>query len=290
MKEIVILSGKGGTGKTSITGALAAIAEEKIILADADVDASNMHLITKKEKINSVEYKNGFTAEVNVDKCTGCRVCELECVFDAIKVVGGKAVVDDMFCEGCKLCSRLCPTKAIQMKEMRVGEITTYSTRFKNILISAMMDAKRERSGKLVSEVKRMARAEADKRSADYILLDGPPGIGCPAIASLGGVNYAVLVIEPTISGFHDMKRIYALIKYFRIKTGMIINKSDINECVAGQIREYAKEIKSVLLGEIKYDEIFIESVNNNKTVVELSDNLRKDIMEIWKKIKEEAK
>jgi MinD superfamily P-loop ATPase len=290
MKELVILSGKGGTGKTSLTGSIAYVAKEKLLLADCDVDASNMHLITSKEKLHSREYKNGFTANVDAGLCTACGICEKECAFDAIHINNEKAVVNEMFCEGCGLCVRLCPEKAISLSEMRVGEITVYMTRFNKKLASAMMASKRERSGKLVSEVKNVARDEAASENDEYIILDGPPGIGCPAIASLGRVDYALLVAEPTMTGYHDMVRIHELIKHFRIKTGLVVNKSDINADMRRKILEYGSKESISLIGEIEYDDAFIEAVRRNITAAEYSERLKDKTMKIWENIKEEIK
>jgi len=290
MKEIVILSGKGGTGKTSITGGLAFIAEEKLVFADSDVDASNLHLILQKKVIDEIIFKEGFTAVINSEKCNGCEICYKECVFDSIIFKNKKAKVNEMFCEGCGLCYRLCPQKAISLNEQTVGSILTYETRFNSILIGAKMTTKRERSGKLVSEVKNAARRMAEKFQSDYLLVDGPPGIGCPVIASLGNVNYVILVTEPTLPGISDFKRVYELVKYFRIKTGLIINKSDINLSLSNEIKEYCVNNKISLLGEIDYDEVFIDSVKQIKTVAEVSEKMNITLKSIWNKIKMEVK
>ncbi|MDD3804417.1 MAG: ATP-binding protein [bacterium] len=290
MNEIVVLSGKGGTGKTSITGALASVAEEKVVFADSDVDASNLHLILGDEIIKQSEFSSGYIATVDSYLCTGCNICEQECAYDSIHVQNKRAFVDTMFCEGCGLCAKLCPEKAISMDDLVAGNIIYYKTRFGIPLLGASMTAKRERSGKLVSEVKSKAREMCKESSADYLLVDGPPGIGCPAIASLGGANYIILVTEPTLSGFEDLKRVFSLIKFFRIKTGIIINKSDINETIADDIKAFAEENRSIILDEFRFDSIFIKSVRNRKTVSEESKEMKVKIENLWKKIKEEAK
>ena len=289
MKEIVVLSGKGGTGKTSITGALAAVVQEKIVFADSDVDASNLHLIIGDEIIKKEEFTSGYIARVDSILCNGCRICERECAYDSIHVKNKTAEINEMFCEGCGLCEKLCPAKAIKMDDLIAGSIISYKTRFNIPLLGASMTAKRERSGKLVSEVKSKARALGAEISADYLVIDGPPGIGCPAIASLGGAGYVILVTEPTLSGFSDLKRVFSLIKYFRIKTGIIINKADINPTVAREIRDFADNEKAKVLDQFFFDSIFAESVKKNRTVSEATENMKRKFENLWKKIKEEA-
>jgi len=289
MKEILFLSGKGGTGKTSITGGLAYIAEEVLVFADSDVDASNLHLVLGNDIMESREFTNGFIANVDTTKCTGCGICEKECMFDSIHVISKKAEVNDFLCEGCGLCEKLCPEKAINMNDLIAGSIITYRTRRGKLLVGATMTSKRERSGKLVSEVKREAKEAAKKMNADYLLVDGPPGIGCPAIASLGGVNYAVLVTEPTLSGYHDVERVFALIKYFKLKTGMIINKSDINDRLKIKLNEFAEKNGITLLGEIPYDDDFIKGLKLNVTIAEQSPKINSILKVIWENIKKET-
>lgn len=289
MKEIIVLSGKGGTGKTSITGALAFVSGGRVVFADTDVDASNLHLILGDQIVKQSEFTSGFMAVVDSSLCTGCKICERECAYDSIHVQSKRAVVDTMFCEGCGLCAKLCPEKAISMNDLVAGSIIYYKTRFGIPLLGASMTAKRERSGKIVSEVKSKARETCKESNSDYLIVDGPPGIGCPAIASLGGANYVILVTEPTLSGFSDLKRVFSLIKFFRIKTGIIINKSDINKSIADDIKAFAEENESSILDEFQFDSTFIKSVRKRKTVCEESEKMKKKFKILWEKLKEEA-
>lgn len=288
MKEIVVLSGKGGTGKTSITGGVAHIAGEMLVFADSDVDASNLHLILGDEIVRKMNFVNGYIANVDREKCSGCGICERECVFDSIHIVSGKAEVNEFSCEGCGLCEKLCLEKAIKTDDLTAGSIITYRTRGGKILVGAKMTSKRERSGKLVSEVKREAKEAAKSMDADYILVDGPPGIGCPAIASLGGADYAMLVTEPTLSGYHDVERVFSLIKHFKVKSGMIINKSDINHNLKIKLEQFAEKNGIALLGEIPYNEDFMKGLKANVTVAEQSPEVSKMLKTIWENIKKE--
>ena len=287
MKEIVILSGKGGTGKTSITGGLAFIAEEKLVFADSDVDASNLHLILQKKVIDEIIFKEGFTAVINSEKCNGCEICYKECVFDSIIFKNKKAKVNEMFCEGCGLCYRLCPQKAISLNEQTVGSILTYETRFNSILIGAKMTTKRERSGKLVSEVKNAARRMAEKFQSDYLLVDGPPGIGCPVISTITGVDHVVIVTEPSISGTHDLIRAVEITSKFNLKTWVIINKYDLNYDMANKIELYCNNLNITIAGKFLFNPQVVDAMVNCKSIIEFAPESKflNDIIEAYKMI-----
>ena len=224
MKQIVILSGKGGTGKTTVAASFAALSKNAVF-ADCDVDASNLHLLLNPEIIETIDFKGLELATIDSEKCIRCELCVENCRFDAIKDFS----IDPVHCEGCGVCEFVCPNDAIIMVERVCGHAYISNTRF-GPMSHARLDPGMENSGKLVSLVRRNAKRLAENGGQDLILVDGPPGIGCPAIASLAEIDYGLLVIEPTLSGIHDLKRALLLLEHFSVEPLVCINKYDLNE------------------------------------------------------------
>ncbi len=291
MKEIVVISGKGGTGKTSITASFSYLAGQNVVLADCDVDAADMHLLMQPDFNKAEDFYSGQLAEINSDKCTHCGQCVEICRFDAISVKNGQYVVEPLNCEGCGYCSRVCPSDAITMEDQNVGKWFISTTRVGNVMVHARLGIGAENSGKLVAQVKREAKRIAEEMNQEYVLVDGSPGIGCPVISSLSGANFVVLVTEPTLSGFHDLKRIFQLVKKFHIRVGCIINKFDLNPQVTLEIEKFLTKEKIIHLANLCFDDVFTEAMINGQTVVEVGHNdLQKNLTESWEKIKKITK
>ena len=287
MKEIVVISGKGGTGKTSITASLAMLAGKEVVVADCDVDASNLHLLLDPAEKSESDFYSGYMAKINPDKCTACEICIDTCRFNAINLVDGKATISQLDCEGCGYCARVCPENAIRMEENLTGK--WYSSESKNgsRMIHAKLDIGAENSGKMVAMVKNKARKYAKENNLEYILIDGAPGIGCPVISSLSGASYAILVTEPTKSGLHDLKRVFQLAGKFKIKTGCIINKADLNTEMTNEILTFLKGEKIPLIATIPYDHHFTTAMIAGKTIIEYNHTELSDILTgIWNKVK----
>lgn len=288
MKEIVVLSGKGGTGKTSLTAAFAFLAGPGIVVADSDVDASNLHLLLKPEAIKPEPFFSGLQAVIDPSVCSGCGACLDVCRFSAIGEREGLFRVIGINCEGCGYCSRICPENAISMADQKTGDWYLSRTRTGQTMIHARLQAGGENSGKLVAKVKNEARAAAKRENLEMILIDGPPGIGCPAISSLSGAGLAILVTEPTLSGYHDLTRVYELTKSFNIPAACIINKYDLNPEVGNKIMEFQKDNGIMHLASIPYTEVFTKCLTKGLTVTESShDDLKGVIRESWEKILE---
>lgn len=287
MTEITVLSGKGGTGKTSITAALASVAQQAVF-CDNDVDAADLHLIFQPEKIEEHQFSSGRTAFINYDKCTQCGICEQNCRFSAIKIIEGKYEINPFQCEGCRLCERTCPQEAIYSKENTNNYWYVSNTRFGK-LVHAHMEPGEENSGKLVTQVRKKAKEIALETNAKYVINDGPPGIGCAAIASISGTNKVLLVIEPTLSGLHDAKRLVELIDNFDIKTYAIINKHTINQEVSNEIEHFLNLKDIPLLAKIPFDKEIVQSMISGKTIVEHMEfsKIAQQINYIWKNLSE---
>jgi MinD superfamily P-loop ATPase len=259
MKEIVIISGKGGTGKTSLVAAFAAFAENKV-LADCDVDAADLHLVVQPETIYQESFSGSGKAEIRAEQCTNCGLCIEHCRFDAIAYPpardGKKADtpwINPIFCEGCRLCARVCPVGAIAFKPAKSGWCYISKTPY-GPLVHAQLGIAQGNSGKLVSVVRQKARTLAEKEGCDLMIVDGPPGVGCPVIASVTGADLVLVVTEPTLSGRHDMLRVAELTAHFRIPTLVCINKWDIHPETADLIEEEARRIGVRPAGRIGYD------------------------------------
>ncbi len=287
MKEIVVISGKGGTGKTSITASFAYLGGEDIIVADCDVDAADMHLLMAPDFAHPQDFYSGELCVINQDLCIGCGKCKKVCKFDAISIIEGKYIVDPIGCEGCGYCARICPSQAITTVEPKVGNVYSSHIRTGSTMVHARLDIGADNSGKLVARVKNKAKDLAEEQHKKSVLADGSPGIGCPVVSSLSGASFVVLVTEPTVSGVHDLKRVYELVKKFSIKAGCIINKADLNKEMVENIKKFLKAEDIELLSEIPYDEKFTAAMTNGKTVVEYDERLGKIISESWEKIKD---
>ena len=288
MKEIVIISGKGGTGKTSITASFAYLGGKNVIVADCDVDAADMHLLMKPEKGVSEDFYSGLLAEIDQEKCIKCGKCAEVCRWNAIPIIDNKFVVQPLDCEGCGYCALVCPADAISMKEQNVGNWLISNIKTGTKMVHAKLGVGADNSGKLVAKVKNEAKALAEKEGKTIIIVDGSPGIGCPVVSSLSGATYVVLVTEPSVSGIHDLKRVYELVKKFGIKAGCIINKADINVEKAKDIYKFLEDENIDLIANIPYDENFTKAMTMGKTIVEFDNgDIKKIIEDSWKKIKE---
>jgi MinD superfamily P-loop ATPase len=286
MREIVVLSGKGGTGKTSITASLAFIAGKKAVIADCDVDAADLHLILQPEIKKQEDFYSGFKAIIDQSICVKCGKCADVCRFDAIKFIKSEYSVHSFSCEGCGYCSYICPVQAIKLEEANVGHFFLSETRNQSVLAHAALSAGADNSGKLVAKVKKEAKIAAEGLAREFILVDGSPGIGCPVISSLSGSDFALFVTEPTLSGLHDLQRVYELSKKFLTEFGCIINKADINPTVAMQIEDFLKINKIQHLYSFVYDDDFHKAITLGKSLVEFNPHKWEIPFEmIWEKI-----
>jgi len=294
--ELVIVSGKGGTGKTSLVGSLAALAGEKV-LVDCDVDAADLHLILQNNMQKTSEFLGGKQASIIQEDCTSCGFCPEYCRFDAIKHEvdsespnGERYWIDKHACDGCGVCVRHCPEQAIDFKEVVSGEWYISDTPY-GPLVHARLGIAQANSGKLVSVLRQQARLLADKKGMDLIIVDGPPGIGCPVIASITGAGYIMIVTEPSMSAMHDMERLLQLTNHFRIPTGICINKSDISPDLTSRIEEFAEEQKVSILARIPFDPAMTAAQLAGTTVVEHVDTgVSEDIELLWSNLKNEFK
>jgi len=278
----VIISGKGGTGKTSITAAFAALAENQVI-ADCDVDAADLHLILEPEVKYREDFRGGRTASIDKNLCIQCGKCIEVCRFDAISK---DFVVDNISCEGCGVCVYFCPVKAIDFPERIVGEWFISETRF-GPMVHAKLGIAQENSGKLVTTVRRNAGLIAEKENKDLIIIDGAPGVGCPVIASIGGADCVLIVTEPTLSGVHDMKRVVELANHFNIKTAACVNKFDLNPQITEQIETYCVANGVDFMGKIHFDHVVTKAMVQKKSVVEYSDGVvAREIKDVWENVK----
>ncbi len=286
MKEIVIISGKGGTGKTSITASFAMLGGKDIVVADCDVDAADMHLLMQPDWEKAEDFYSGVIADIDQEKCIKCGKCADVCRFNAIEIIENKYIVNTLNCEGCGYCFHICPTDAITMNEQNVGKWYISNTKANNVMVHARLGIGAENSGKLVAKVKNEAKRIAEETNKKFIVVDGSPGIGCPVVSSLSGADFVVLVTEPTISGLHDLKRVYQLVKKFNIPAGCIINKADLNAKVAQQIEEFLKDEKIAYFVDLPYDETFTKTMTNGRTIAEYNDtNLKSILIDNWGKI-----
>ncbi len=285
MKEIVVISGKGGTGKTSLTAAFAVLGGKNLMVADCDVDAADMHLLLAPDFGQGEDFFSGQLAVIDPAKCSDCGMCEVVCRYDAISMIDGRLVVDEIGCEGCGYCARVCPEEAITNIAQNVGQWYRSRIRTGTTMVHAQLKIGADNSGKLVAKVKNEAKALAEREGKPLVLVDGSPGVGCPVVSSLSGASLVVLVTEATVSGLHDLRRVYNLVKMFGIDSGCIINKADLNPEVLENIRCFLQEEGITLLAEIPYDEKFTEAVTNGKTVVEWDPGLEQRVRECWDQI-----
>ena len=287
MKELVIISGKGGTGKTSITASLAVLAKTAV-LVDCDVDASDLHLILEPEVKNTHDFIEGNFAEIDKNICINCGKCFDNCHFSAIEKNNDQFLINKLDCEGCKVCEIICPVNAIHMEPKLCGWWYESRTRFGE-MVYAKLKAGEENSGKLVTVVRNRAKEIAEANKSEIILIDGPPGIGCPVIASIGGTNMALIVTEPTKSGMHDLERVLKLTRHFNVKALVCINKADINNEIANEIENICRKDNVSLIGKIPYDLEVTKALVNKETIVEFSQGKTTMLItKMWNDIKNE--
>jgi MinD superfamily P-loop ATPase len=284
MKELVIISGKGGTGKTSVTASFAALAKNAV-LADCDVDAADLHLILNPKIFSRHDFYSGHEAVIRPADCTACGLCQTLCRFDAIQESDGTFEIDSSSCEGCGVCVEFCPAKAIDFPDRLCGAWFVSKTRF-GTMIHARLGIGAENSGKLVSTVRQQAKQVAAAVQADWILTDGPPGTGCPVIASITGADAVLAVTEPTCSGQHDLLRVLELTRHFKIPAFVCVNKWDINPEMTGQIEAVAAEAGAAVSGRIPYDKSITMAQINGQSVVELNNGAASQaIQTLWEKL-----
>jgi MinD superfamily P-loop ATPase len=278
MKEVVVLSGKGGTGKTSLVGSFAALAKSKV-LVDCDVDAADLHLLLQPAIREKHGFWSGQVAFIDKQKCTQCGLCQEQCRFAAIKDFN----VDAISCQGCGLCSNICPAEAITVKENMAGQWFVSDTRY-GPLVHARLGIAQENSGKLVALVRQQAREMAEKQGADYAISDGPPGIGCPVISSLSGATLALLVTEPTLSGIHDLERVLGVCHHFGVPALVCINKYDINKNNTYQIEKFCLDQRVEVAARIPFDSAVTEAMVAGLPVVEYGRNgVSQHIEALWR-------
>jgi len=287
MKQIVVISGKGGTGKTIIAAAFAALAKNKV-MADCDVDAADLHLLLHPKIVEHHEFKSGKIAVIDEDKCIICGKCLAYCRFSAVVAFKNddgslkKIGIDPIACEGCAFRSFICPAEAIRMKENTSGEWFISETRF-GPMVHAKLGIAEENSGKLVTLVRQKAKELAEKQNCHWVIIDGAPGIGCPVIASLSGVDFALVVTEPTLSGLHDADRVIKVARHFGVLVKLVINKYDLNIDMTEKIERYCRDNNIPLMGKIGFDESVVKAMVEGKTIIEYPDGKTKEeTKKIW--------
>jgi len=282
IKELIVISGKGGTGKTSLLGAFASLATNKV-LCDADVDAADLYLILEPEIRKRQDFQEGHRAVIDPDRCTECGLCRDLCRFHAISP---DFKVDPIECEGCGVCVHFCPVEAIDFPIKTCGELFISETRC-GPMVHARLGIAEDNSGKLVTLTRREARELAKNRGLGLILTDGPPGLACPVIASIAGATAVLIVTEPTLSGHHDMDRVVELANHFEIPASICVNKYDLNPDMTGVIEQYAKERGLPILGRIPFDPIFTKAMVQNQTIIEYDGGSQaaQALREIWQQL-----
>ncbi len=284
MREIVVISGKGGTGKTSLTAAFADLARMAVI-CDLDVDAADLHLLLQPDNQRSEAFISGHEAVIDDTTCTGCGVCADMCRFGAIRQDASGFSVDSRRCEGCKVCVAFCPAEAVRFEAKHCGQWFVGNTRF-GTMVHARLHPGEENSGRLVSVLKKEARDIAKRDGQDIILCDGSPGIGCPVISSLAGADLAVIVTEPTPSGRHDLERVLDLCAHFRVTACVLINKCDLNREEAARIEAHCKQRGMEVVAELPHDEIMFAAMLRGRAVTEMADSpFAHTLREAWNRI-----
>jgi MinD superfamily P-loop ATPase len=288
MKELVVISGKGGTGKTSLTASFAVLAHRPVV-ADCDVDAADLHLVLSPRIKERHEFRSGHEAVIRRDDCTGCGECLAHCRFSAVRMNGKAAgaatfFIDPVACEGCGVCVRFCPEQAIDFPERICGEWMVSDTRC-GPMVHARLGVAAENSGKLVSTVRREARRIAEEEHRSLVIVDGPPGIGCPVIASLTGATLVLVVTEPTVSGEHDLERVLLLTRHFNIPTTICVNKWDLNPEMTERIEDKARRAGARVIGRIRYDRAVTLAQMQERAVVETEAPCVEDIQDIWNQL-----
>lgn len=282
MKQLAIISGKGGTGKTSITACFAVLLK-KAVIADCDVDAPDLHMLLHPKILQTQQFKSLKIANIDTTKCTKCSLCRESCRFDALT---GDFKVDTIACEGCGVCSFVCPANAITLAERLSGSVYLSETKY-GFMSHALLNPGEGNSGKLVTLVRQNAKTMADKENSEFIVIDGPPGIGCPVIASISGIDACLIVAEPTFSGIHDLERVLQLLKHFNIMAFVCVNMFDINLINTKKISNFCSENQIEVVGKLLFSSKVTQAMVNGKTVVEYSpnSNIALEIVAMWKKI-----
>lgn len=288
IKELVVISGKGGTGKTSLTASFAMLADRPV-LADCDVDAADLHLILSPQVREQSDFYSGHEAVIREQDCSGCGICQDYCRYDAVRLSEKDArkpiyTVDPVSCEGCGVCVRFCPEQAIDFPERLCGEWMISDTRC-GPMVHARLGIAAENSGKLVSTVRREARRIAEEKNHSLIIVDSPPGIGCPVIASITGANHVLIVTEPTVSGEHDLERVLALTKHFGIPASICVNKWDLNPELADRIENKGRSAGAGIAGRVRYDPKITEAQLRERAAVETDAPCADDIQIIWENL-----
>jgi MinD superfamily P-loop ATPase len=283
--EIAVISGKGGTGKSSLTAAFATLSQ-KVVLVDCDVDAANLYILFNPSHDEELEYVGSQKAIIDYTLCTHCGLCASYCRFDAISITDGRVEISETFCDGCFLCSRICPEGAISMVKNNKSRMYTGSFRNGRMVYGRLAPGE-ENSGKMVNELRNRATHVAKENSIETILLDGPPGIGCPVISTVTGVDTVVIVTEPTLSALHDLERILGIIEKFNLKAWVVINKNDINPAIRDKIKTFCKNRNVAVAGELPFDPRVVESMVSCKSMTEWAPDspISKEIRNIWKRI-----
>jgi len=283
VKELVVISGKGGTGKTSLAASFAVLADRPVI-ADCDVDAADLHLVLSPRVKERHEFRSGHNAVIRQDDCTGCGDCLAHCRFGAVVQYPATYTVDPFACEGCGVCVRFCPTQAIDFPERLSGEWMVSETRC-GPMVHARLGVAAENSGKLVSIVRREARRIAEAENHPLIIVDGPPGIGCPVIASVTGATLVLAVTEPTVSGEHDLERVLSLTRHFNIPAAVCVNKWDLNAEMTERIEDKARKAGARIAGRIRYDRAVTLAQMQERAVVETEASCVEDIQHVWNEL-----
>jgi MinD superfamily P-loop ATPase len=291
MKQLIILSGKGGTGKTSVTAAFAHLAAQsrfanQVILADADVDAANLELVLQPRLLEEQDFKGGKVAVIDQDSCISCGDCQAVCRFEAINHVDGLYVIDPIACDGCAACVHQCSSKSISMREQIAGKFYFSESRY-GPLYHANLFPGQENSGKLVTLVKQHARLQALDENRELVIVDGPPGIGCPVISAVSGASLALIVAEPTVAGVHDMQRVLQTVKHFGVRAVVCINKADIHPTGADEIEAFCRENGIETVGRIPFDLTVVSAMVAGEAVTAFQPEAASSvaIAEIWERV-----
>ena len=280
MKQIAVVSGKGGTGKTTLTASFVSLANDHVIV-DCDVDAADLYMLMDPKTVDTQEYIGNKLAEIDSKKCIQCDICESYCRPEAISDYS----VDPFLCDGCGVCVAVCPEGAIKHDDAVSGEVFRSDTKY-GPFVHAQLAPSGKVSGKLVTQVRNEAGSIAEEENRSLIIIDGPPGTGCPVIATLSGVDLVLAVTEPTLSGIHGLKRVLAVVEHFGIPSMICINKYDLNEEITEEIYEFGDEQGIEVVGRIPFNPVVTESMVSLKPLVEYSDGaVSREIKDIWKKV-----